>query len=99
MQKDLSHSNHKSTILDFNDFMDKCLEVAESQVILIIPVNKIYSSMQRLRRIKKYGAITQIHYVGSGREFGFPFGFSVGAVQIVKGAKCALCTGLENQQG
>lgn len=66
----------------FNDVFPKMLDIAD-HIILVIPVNKLFSSIPRLMEIRKRGrAISSIHYLGSGRQVGFPFGFPVGAVYI-----------------
>ena len=69
----------------FKEVLPKCLEVANNTV-LVIPVNKLLSSMPRLMDIKRAGCnIKQVHYLGSGGQLGFPFGFPVAAVHIRKG--------------
>jgi hypothetical protein len=66
----------------FDKCLDKMLSVADN-ICIVIPVNKILSSMPRLMDIKRSGkSITHIHYLGSGRQLKFPFGFPVGAVII-----------------
>ena len=69
----------------FDKVLPKCLELAEN-VVLVIPVNKLFSSMPRLMDVKRAGfGIRQVHYLGSGRQLGFPFGFPVAAVWVQKG--------------
>lgn len=69
----------------FTEMSRKCMAIA-SQVVLVIPVNKVMSSMPRLRDISERGfAVREIQILGSGRELGFPFGFPVGAVWLSKG--------------
>ena len=66
----------------FEKMLPKMLEVADD-VVVLIPTNKLLSSMPRMMEIKKSGfGIKQIHYVGSGRQIKFPFGFPVGAVHL-----------------
>lgn len=68
----------------FDEMLDKMLQVADN-IILVIPVNKILSSMPRLMSLQCTNhCINHIHYLGSGRQIGFPFGFPVGAVVITK---------------
>ena len=69
----------------FKQILPKMLEVADN-VVLVIPVNKLLSSMPRLMDIKRAGFnIKKIHYLGSGRQLKFPFGFPVGAIYIERG--------------
>jgi hypothetical protein len=69
----------------FKQVLPKALEVSDN-IVLVIPINKLLSSMPRLMDIKRAGfGIKHIHYLGSGRQLKFPFGFPVGAVYIKKG--------------
>lgn len=69
----------------FKAMLPKMLDTAEN-VVLVIPMNKLFSSMPRLMDIQRAGAnIKRIHYLGSGRQLKFPFGFPVGAVHIKRG--------------
>lgn len=69
----------------FKEVLPKCLEVADNN-ILIIPVNKLLSSVPRLMDIKRAGhGIKEVFYLGSGRQLKFPFGFPVAAIHIQKG--------------
>lgn len=67
----------------FNEFLTHSLSLA-NDVLYIIPVNKILSSLPRLMQVEAFGGIRHIHYLGSGRQIGFPFGFPVGAVHLKK---------------
>lgn len=70
---------------NFKQILLKCLEVANN-VVLVIPTNKVLSSMPRLMDINRLGfGIQHIHYLGSGRQLKFPFGFPVGAVYLKRG--------------
>jgi len=68
----------------FDKWLDKSLATADNLVFLI-PVNKILSSLKKLKKIYKFGGIEHIRYYGTGRDIGFPFGFPCGAVYIKKG--------------
>lgn len=69
----------------FKEVLPKCLEVADNS-ILVIPVNKLLSSVPRLMDIKRAGhGIKEVYYLGSGRQLKFPFGFPVAAIHIQKG--------------
>lgn len=67
----------------FDPWLDHSLTLA-NDIVYLIPVNKILSSMPKMRKIYAYGGIAEIRYYGTGREAGFPFGFPVGAVHIKK---------------
>jgi hypothetical protein len=69
----------------FNKVLPRCLELADNN-LLVIPVNKLLSSMPRLMDVKRAGcSIRQLHYLGSGRQLKFPFGFPVACVWIQRG--------------
>lgn len=69
----------------FSVFLPKMLASARN-VVVVIPTNKLLSSMPRLMDIRRAGAnIKHIHYLGSGRQLNFPFGFPVSAIHIVSG--------------
>lgn len=69
----------------FKEVLPKCLEVADNN-ILVIPVNKLLSSVPRLMDIKRAGCgIKEVYYLGSGRQLKFPFGSPVAAIWIQKG--------------
>lgn len=69
----------------FKWVLPKCLDVADNNV-LVIPVNKLLSSVPRLMDIKKAGhGIKEVYYLGSGRQLKFPFGFPVAAIHVQKG--------------
>ena len=69
----------------FDKVLPKCLELADNN-LLVIPVNKLLSSMPRLMDVKRAGcSIRQLHYLGSGRQLKFPFGFPVACVWIQRG--------------
>lgn len=69
----------------FKEMLPKMLEIA-NDIVLLIPTNKLLSSMPRLMDIKKAGFnIRRIHYLGSGRQIKFPFGFPVGAMHLQRG--------------
>lgn len=70
----------------FTEILSKALYVADN-IVFITPVNKVLGSMVRLKMINKAHGIKQIHFIGSGREIGFPFGFPVGAIHMKRGYK------------
>jgi len=67
----------------FDKWLDHSLDLADNLVFLI-PVNKLLSSLKKLNKIRKFGGIKHIRYYGTGRDIGFPFGFPCGAVYIQK---------------
>lgn len=69
----------------FSQSLSKCMEVSQN-VVLLIPINKLVSSMPRLIDVKNAGfGIREVYYLGSGRQVGFPFGFPVAAVWLQQG--------------
>ena len=69
----------------FAQMLPKLMNTADN-VVVLIPTNKILSSMPRMMDIDRAGfGIKHIHYVGSGRQIKFPFGFPVGAVYLQRG--------------
>tara|TARA_R110000851_G_scaffold273661_4_gene426291 strand:+ start:204 stop:719 length:516 start_codon:yes stop_codon:yes gene_type:complete len=69
----------------FKEILPKMLAIADN-IVIVIPVNKLLSSMPRLMDIKRAGHnIKHVHYLGSGRQLKFPFGFPVGAIYIERG--------------
>jgi hypothetical protein len=70
----------------FDQFLTHSLKIADN-IVYLIPVNKLLSSLTKLRRVYEYGGIKHIRYYGTGRTIGFPFGFPVGAVYLKRGYK------------
>jgi len=70
----------------FDQFLTHSLKIADN-IVYLIPVNKLLSSLTKLRRVYEYGGIKHIRYYGAGRTIGFPFGFPVGAVYLKRGYK------------
>lgn len=68
----------------FSRWLDHSLDIADN-VVYLIPVNKVMSSLQKLHQIYAYGGIAHIRYYGKGRDAGFPFGFPVGAIHLKRG--------------
>ena len=68
----------------FGRWLDHSLGLAEN-IVYLIPVNKLLSSLPRLGKVYDYGGIRHIRHYGSGRDAGFPFGFPVGAVHLRRG--------------
>jgi hypothetical protein len=65
----------------FSKWLDHSLPLADN-IVYLIPVNKLLSSLGKLQKVKTFGGIKHIRYYGTGRDAGFPFGFPVGAVYL-----------------
>jgi len=70
----------------FADFLSHSFELS-SNVVYIVPTNKIFQSFKIMDKIEKYGGIKAILVYGGGQNVGFPFGFSVGAFHFQKDFK------------
>lgn len=70
----------------FDQFLTHSLSLADN-IVYLIPVNKLLSSLVKLRQVYEFGGIKHIRYYGAGRAIGFPFGFPVGAVYMKRGHK------------
>lgn len=68
----------------FESFMDHSYTVA-NDIVYLIPVGKLMTSMVKLRKLYAWGGIKHIRYYGSGRSIGFPFGFPTAAIHVSKG--------------
>lgn len=64
-------------------WMEKSFSVAEN-VVFLIPLSKLFSSVPRMRLVKHYGGIKTVLYLGSGRWIGFDIGFPFGAVHFAR---------------
>ena len=70
----------------FDLFLEKCLEVADN-VVLFVPLTKVFKSTKIDRMISNYGGIKEIVHMGSGGRHGFPFGFPTGCIHYQRGYK------------
>ena len=68
----------------FDLFLEKCFDVADN-VVLFIPLPKVFKSMKIDKMISDYGGLKEIVHMGSGGKHGFSFGFPVGCVHYQKG--------------
>ena len=68
----------------YNDFLTHCFEIADN-IVLVLPLNKLFNSWERIRWYKEYGWIKSIWYIGTGNKCNFPFGFPVVAAYFKKG--------------
>jgi len=66
---------------DFNRFLDHSFELADN-IVLLVPVAKLFKSMGTLKAIMNYGGFVSIHILPASKA-GFPFGFPC-AVYYIK---------------
>lgn len=66
---------------NLTQWMSKSFEVAEN-VVFLIPISKLFSSVPRMKLVKQYGGIREIYYLGSGRDIGFNIGFPFAAIHF-----------------
>lgn len=58
---------------DYNRFLDHSFELADN-IVLLVPVAKMFKSLGTLKKIYEYGGFVEIHTLPSSKA-GFPFGF------------------------
>lgn len=68
---------------DFNRFLEHSFDLADN-VVLLVPVAKMFKSMGTLQAIYKYGGFVEIHTLPSNMA-GFPFGFPSAVYYLKKG--------------
>ena len=65
---------------DFNRFLEHSFKLADN-IVLLVPVAKLFKSMGTLKSIVEYGGIVSCRFL-SGGQAGFPFGFPVGVYYL-----------------
>ena len=70
---------------DFNRFLEHSFELADN-IILLVPLAKMFKSMGTIKTIMNYGGFVSIHFLPSSKA-GFPFGFPSGIFYIKKDYK------------
>lgn len=70
---------------DFNRFLEHSFALADN-VVLLVPVAKMFKSMGTLKQILAYGNIVWC-YLLPASQAGFPFGFPCGVYYIKRGYK------------
>ena len=70
---------------DFNRFLEHSFELSDN-VVLLVPLAKMFKSMGTIRQILNYGGFVSIHFLPSSKA-GFPFGFPSGIFHIKKDYK------------
>lgn len=74
-------SNPPYSILD--EVLEHSFEIADN-VVYLVPLSKVFTSLRRIRGILGYGNIKEIHILSAGK-CGFPFGFPACAIWFQKG--------------
>lgn len=67
----------------FSDFLRHAMGVADN-IVMLIPLNKLWNSAALVRDIDAWGEIRATLVFGGGKELGFPIGFCIGAVHLVR---------------
>ena len=66
--------------------MNHSLKIADN-IVYLIPITKVFGSLERMKSIKDYGGIVEIYCPWSGRDSGFEFGWPCGAVYFQRNYK------------
>lgn len=69
----------------FDEVLTHSFELA-ANVVLLVPLSKVVSSMRRIRLIRQYGGVPSITLMSASR-CGFPFGFPVAVIHMQKNYK------------
>lgn len=69
----------------FDDVMEHSYKIADN-IVYLLPLNKVFSSMGRIRKINRYGGIASM-WIISASKCGFPFGFPACAFHFKRGYK------------
>ena len=72
---------------DFNRFLEHSFALAEN-IVLLVPVAKMFKSMGTMRAILSYGGFVEIHVLPAGKA-GFPFGFPAAIYYLQRSYKGA----------
>lgn len=67
----------------FDKVLEHSYEIADN-IVYLIPLSKLWTSMGRIRKMFEYGGIREIYILSAGK-CGFPFGFPACAVWLQKG--------------
>lgn len=68
-----------------NRFLDHSFNISDN-IVLLVPVAKMFKSMGTLKKIYDYGGFVEIHTLPSSKA-GFPFGFPSAIYYLKKGYK------------
>lgn len=69
----------------FDEVLQHSFEISDN-IVYLVPLSKIFTSMSRVRKILNYGNIKYI-YILSASKCGFPFGFPCCVIWIPKNYK------------
>lgn len=69
----------------FDKVLEHSFEIADN-IVYLVPLSKVVSSMNRIRKIEQYGGVPYI-YILSASKCNFPFGFPACAIYIKKNYK------------
>lgn len=67
----------------FDEVLEHSFAISNN-IVYLVPLSKLFTSMRRIRDIFNYGDIREIHIISASR-CGFPFGFPACAVWFQKG--------------
>ena len=67
----------------FDKVLEHSFEVADN-IVYLVPLSKVFTSLKRIRGILQYGNIKEIHIL-SASKCGFPFGFPACAIWFQRG--------------
>lgn len=67
----------------YDDVMKHSFEIADN-IVYLVPLNKVVSSLGRIKNIYSYGGVPYLYIIGASK-CGFPFGFPACAIHIQKG--------------
>jgi hypothetical protein len=70
---------------DYNRFLEHSFELADN-IVLLVPVAKMFKSMGTMSDIFNYGGFVEIHTLPSSKA-GFPFGFPSAVYYLKRGYK------------
>ena len=70
---------------DFNRFLEHSFDLADN-IVLLVPVAKLFKSMGTLSSIFDYGGFVEIHTLPSSKA-GYPFGFPSAVYYMKRGYK------------
>lgn len=68
----------------YDAFLEHAFSISNN-VVFMVPISKAFKSDRTERLVDTYGGLKEIIYLGTGRQNGFPFGFSVGCLHYQKG--------------
>lgn len=67
----------------YDEVMNHSFEIADN-IVYLVPLNKIVSSLGRVKKIQEFGGVPYIYIIGASR-CGFPFGFPCCAIYVKRG--------------